>query len=365
KSYLVLEKQFALFPQQSGRLEVTPVMAEVRLPSRSSYDPFQTGGEIRRLRSQPVFVDVEPIPADFTAPYWLPANRLELREKWQGDLDAPVAGEPVTRSVMLVADGLTAAQLPELALPAIDGIKQYPDQPSLENSRSNEGIRGRREQKVALIPGAAGRYYLPEISLPWWNLQTGKMEIATLPARELSVNPAAATESRIEPVVPGPVATAPAEPAAAPAAVETSRFWLWLSLLLACGWGASAIYWWLRARREPWRQAQQHEHASLARVRRELRQACDDGDAPGARQALLAWGRALLAPRRVGNLQDLGAILGVDLEAQIGLLNQSIYARTHESWKGEALLQLCLQLEKTAHAREPEHAGLAPLNPVG
>jgi len=36
KSYLVLEKQFALFPQQSGRLRIAPVMAEVRLPSGSA-----------------------------------------------------------------------------------------------------------------------------------------------------------------------------------------------------------------------------------------------------------------------------------------------------------------------------------------
>lgn len=364
KSYLVLEKQFALFAQQSGRLEVAPVMAEVRLPSRSSYDPFQTGGEIRRLRSQPVFVDVEPIPADFTAPYWLPANRLELRENWQGDLNALVAGEPVTRSVTLIADGLTAAQLPELTLPAIDGIKQYPDQPILDDSRSDDGIRGRREQKVALIPGAAGRYNLPEISLPWWNLQTGKMEIATLPARELSVNPGAGSAPQSEPVVPGRVATAPAEAIAAEPA-ETGRFWLWLSLVLACGWGASTVYWWLRMRRDRWRRPQQPESASLAGARRELRKACDDGDAAGARQALLVWGQALLAPRRVRNLHDLGAIFGADLEAQIGLLNQSLYARTQQAWRGEALIDLCLQLEKTARARDHEPIGLAPLNPVG
>ena len=364
KSYLVLEKQFALFPQQSGRLEVAPVMAEVRLPSRSSYDPFQTGGEIRRLRSQPVFIDIEPIPADFTAPYWLPANHLELRENWQGDLNALVAGEPVTRSVTLIADGLTAAQLPELILPAIDGIKQYPDQPSLDDSRSSDGIRGRREQKVALIPGAAGRYYLPEISLPWWNLQTGKVEIATLPARELSVNPGTGTAPQGEPVVPGRLATAPAEPVAAETA-ETGRFWLWLSLVLACGWGASIVYWGLRVRRERWRRQRQPESASLARARRELRKACDDGDAASARQALLVWGQALLTPRRVHNLHDLGAIFGADLASQIGLLNQSLYARTQQSWQGQALMDLCLQLEQSARVREPEPAGLAPLNPVG
>ena len=36
RSYLVLEQQYALFPQQSGRLAIAPVRAEVRLPSKSS-----------------------------------------------------------------------------------------------------------------------------------------------------------------------------------------------------------------------------------------------------------------------------------------------------------------------------------------
>jgi hypothetical protein len=87
KSYLVLEKQFALFPQQSGRLVIAPVMAEVRLPSRSGFDPFRTGGETRHLRSEELGIDVEPIPSGFDAAYWLPATRVELRDNWQGDPD--------------------------------------------------------------------------------------------------------------------------------------------------------------------------------------------------------------------------------------------------------------------------------------
>ena len=198
KSYLVLEKQLAVFPQESGRLEIAPVRAEVRLPSNLSFDPFRTGGEIRQLRSAQLFVDVAPIPADFGGSYWLPAERVELREQWQGDLTGLIAGEPITRSLSLLADGLTAAQLPELELIPIAGIKQYPDQAELDNSRSAKGISGKRVQKVALIPGTAGSYLVPELNLPWWNVQTGKMEIATIPARELIVN-AAAGVSVVEP----------------------------------------------------------------------------------------------------------------------------------------------------------------------
>ena len=148
---------------------------------RSAIDPFNRGGEVRRFRSQPLVIDVKPIPAEFDGAYWLPADRVELREQWPADLTGLVAGEPVTRSIVLIADGLTAAQLPEIELQAIDGIKQYPDQPVLQDRRNSKGIHAQRAQKVALIPGSPGIYRVPEISVNWWNRATGQLETATLP----------------------------------------------------------------------------------------------------------------------------------------------------------------------------------------
>jgi len=360
KSYLVLEQQFALFPQQSGRLGIAPVRAEVRLLSNLSFDPFRTGGEIRQLRSQQLFVDVAPVPAEFDGSYWLPADRVELREEWQGDLTGLVAGEPITRSITLLADGLTAAQLPQLELLPIDGIKQYPDQAELKNSRSATGISGRRVQKAALIPGAAGRYRVPEIKLPWWNLKTGKMETATIPSRELIVN----ADAEIS-VVGLPVAEAQT-PALIPAPEPANRFWLWLSIALAGGWILSALYWWYKFRKpdKPITRSVT-EHPDLRRVRKQLRQACSDSDAITARQILLTWGQALLAPREINNLHQLGVSLGADLKHEIKALNQSLYAPTATQWQGEALWLLCQQLEKEFLAQSDQAgAGLLPLNPV-
>ena len=360
KSYLVLEKQFALFPQQSGRLGITPVRAEVRLLSNLSFDPFRTGGEIRQLRSQQLFIDVAPIPAEFNGPFWLPADKLELREKWQGDLAGLVAGEPITRNLTLLADGLTAAQLPELELLPIAGIKQYPDQAELKSSRSANGIRGQRVQKVALLPGAAGRYLVPAVTLPWWNLQTGKMEVATIPSRELIVNAAVAvttTES---------AATQVEIPALTPEPGPANAFWLWMSLVLASGWTLSGLYWWYKLRKpDAVATTSVAEHPDLRRARKQLRQACNDKDALAARQVLLTWGQALLWPREINNLHQLGNALGADLKHQIEALNQSLYAPTNVPWPGEALWLLCQQLDKDVRAQSNQDNGrLLPLNPA-
>lgn len=359
RAYLVLEKQFALFPQQSGKLEVSPVLAEVRLPSRQSFDPFRTGGEVRRLRSSAVSVEVKPIPAEYHADYWLPAHKLELRENWQGSPDKLAAGEPVTRSLTLVADGLTAAQLPELPLENVDGVKQYPDQPLLDNHRSGDGIRGSREQKVALIPGNGGRYILPPIEVPWWNLDTGRTEIARLPAREIVVKDAPETTSPSAPENGKPVVES-----AAPAATESKSLWPWLSLALACGWALSTLYWWFIGRRAKPGRSAVAESASLRRARRDLERACGRNDAVAARDALLAWGRALLAPREIANLHRLCELLGTPLASQVDELNRCRYAPGHGDWRGEDLWQLCRQLESSRHGDQAADNRLAPLNPV-
>ena len=365
QSYLVLEKRFALFPQQSGRLEIPPVLAEVRLTSGSAFDPFQTGGRIRRVQSQPITITVESIPQ--SAAHWLPANRVELREQWQGDLDSLVAGEPITRTLILVADGQTSAQLPQLELAAVDGIKQYPDQPALQNSRSEDGIVGQRVQKVALIPGSPGRYRLPEIKLPWWNLQTRKMELAIIPARDLVVGSAADTG------LSG--ATSLAETSAgAPADGEVhNQFWLWMSLLLACGWALSALYWWLGRRKPGAAQTDISERHSLREASKHLRLACQDNNAATARRALLRWGQALLAPAAVENLHRLGEGLGerlgdslaADLVVEIDTLNQSLYASGHDAWNGDRLWQLCRQIETDTDRKKSDISDLlSSLNPT-
>ena len=358
RSYLVLEQKYALFPQQVGQLGIAPVRAEVRLLSGSSFDPFRTGGEIRQLRSERLDVEVKPIPADYAGPYWLPANKLELREEWQGDLSGLVAGEPITRSLSLIADGLTAAQLPELPLVAITGIKQYPDQPGLENTRSGKGIIGRRLQKVALIPGKEGSYLVPEMKLPWWNLATGKMEVATIPARALMVTAAVGAKPE------QPSVSLQTSQQQSPPATEVGNFWLWMSLALSTGWILSALYWWYRSIYPGGRTSTRPEQPELRAARKKLRLACDANDAESARHALLLWGRALMAPGPVTNLLHLSQMVGGELTDVIGSLNLSLYSEAQTQWRGQELWVLCQQLEKSLAAKSAgDNAQLSPLNP--
>jgi hypothetical protein len=80
---------------------------------------------------------------------------------------------------------------------------------------------------------------------------------------------------------------------------------------------------------------------------------------------LLAWGRALLAPREVANLHRLCELLGAPLAQQVEELNRCRYAPEHGAWRGEDLWQLCRQLESSRPGEQAPDDRLAPLNPVG
>ena len=361
RDYLVLERRFALFPQQSGRLGIPPILAEVRLPATSSFDLFGSGGEMRRLRSQPAFIEVKPIPPEADGAYWLPAHNLVLREELPDRLEDLVVGEPITRSLSIVADGLTAAQLPEIDVPQIDGVKQYPDQPGLQNRKSGKGISGTRTQKIAMIPSAAGVYRLPEINLRWWNLRSGQLETATIAARELRVVAASASD-------PTTIAAATDSKITFTDSTETparNHFWLVLSLLLTCGWAINAIYWyWCKSDPRRAELIEAWETTSLRSARAHLQRTCAANDAPGARVALLAWGKALLSPQTIGNLNQLERRLGQEFSTELARLNQCLYSASPSSWQGDSLQRLCLSLE-SEHKKSSSRGlqALSPLNP--
>jgi len=370
QDYLVLEQKLAIFPQQSGQLKINPVLGEVRLvpQSNSIFDPFQTRGEIKSVNSPELILEVTGIDAAFNGQNWLPSTSVRLSDVWQDDLSKLVAGEPVTRTLVLVAEGLTAAQLPALGQEDVNGLKQYPDQPVLNDQRTSRGIVGVRQQKIALIPTSAGSYTLPEIVIPWWNVYTRKEEFARIPSRTIEVagDPAAKPEAVVEPLEPEAETTAAQATMQTETVVEQSNsFWIWLSLLLACGWLASGIVWWVNRRQSmPVRDERSKPEMSLRQASKALKSACLASDAGAAREALLNWVKALDIAMHFDNLNSVGFYFGEPLKSQIDCLNQSLYGVEQSAWSGDSLWQTCTTIADSVEAYQtPETDELATLNP--
>ena len=373
KPYLVLERSYALFPQQPGQLRLLPLRGEVEISSgpRSMFDPFGGRSKIKRVRSRGLEIEVEDKPAAFSGTTWLPAAELQLVEEWPDARDGkPVfrVGEPVTRTLSILADGLSAAQLPELAQTDIDGIKQYPDQPSLHDNKKAEGIIGIREERIALIPTRPGRYTLPALEIPWWNVQTGTMEVARIAERQIQVAPGS-TASRIEKAPPAQI-SAPAEepgdslatrpPARADAPVDNGP-WPWISLLLAIAWLLTLVTWWW-SRRQPRPSAPAAESRGLAEALKQLDRACRAENAAHCQRALIDWARAFYSDPGISNLGDIGRRAGEPLQSAIAELERVLYSDGGGDWNAVGIATMCRNLKQTERATSKAASpGLEPL----
>ncbi|MCK5366325.1 MAG: protein BatD, partial [Gammaproteobacteria bacterium] len=173
RSYRVLERRYAMFPQISGELVVSPVEfeGEVVDPSQASSGLSRLFARGKRVRLRTPIVRATAIapPADYPGKTWLPAKNLQISEEWSKDPDTLLAGEPLTRTLRLQAVGLSAEQLPEIAVTVAEGVKEYGDQPITRTTTDTDWVHGVREQRTALVPGNEGNYTLAEIRIDWWD----------------------------------------------------------------------------------------------------------------------------------------------------------------------------------------------------
>lgn len=374
KRYRVVERRYAVYPQASGELTLSPVefRGQVGRNAFSLLDPFRSRAERVKRRSEAVTLEVRPIPDAFTGGHWLPSKEVTLEEKWSQDPPQFRVGEPITRTLVLKAQGQTASQLPKLTLGAPDGFKQYPEQPMLKDEAAESGIVGHRREKAALIPQQAGEYTLPAIRLAWWNTETDSLEHVELPQRTVTVAPAAGKKAPggVE-VKPAPLGdlnqtgpTAPEQPTAGskpagepPAEPDESGInrWLILSVVLFLVWLVTVIAWWL-SRRKRRGSGETSVDASRRRVIRDLKQACLQRDSRRARNRLLQWGRLTWADDPPLNPLEVGLRIGPELERAVRALNDCLYSNKPADWDGEGFWRV---FEQTALQRSRKSADAA------
>ena len=371
RRYAVFERSYGIYPQISGTLSIKPVrfQAQVSTSSAFSLDPFGARARTVVRQSEPLQLAIKPVPGDYQGRHWLPATDVKITEKWSKNPLEFLPDEPVTRTVMLTAQGLTASQLPEMQEQLPADFKQYPDIPLLENRRTADGITGVRQQKSAIIPAREGSYILPEISLTWWNTETQTMETAVLPERRVQVA-ALEAEAVIEApdlpdldtaapgqTVPDAAQTATAEDTAPP----DVSLWQWLTCILAVTWITTIVYI-LKNRRRPRPVTPATHTGDINEALKALKRACQDNDPQRAKAALLRWARARASAAPVTSLGDLEQHSSEKLAAEIRDLSRRLYSRATDTWRGEPLWQAFLQERKTAgNETSPARGNLEPL----
>lgn len=358
KNYNVVERVYALFPQASGQIAISAARFEARVLREGRI----TGRKV--FRSEPVTVEVQPIPpapATFPDAAWLPAKSVELSEEWSRKPDSLPAGEPITRHVTVTALGQLSTQLPVIEATESDGVKVYPDKPDLRVAAVAQGVLATRKDQYAMIGTKAGEVLVPALNLPWWNVDREDWEVATLPARTLTVLPSANVPDL-------PTAD---EVAALPVPPETvvveSTFWRRVSAALAVLWLMTLMLWWTRRRKS--RVAKVTEpvapplYRQQSRIIREARRAARRDDIAAVKASLLDWGRLEWpedSPRSIG---DIASRVSDPLAGELRELARASYGPDGGQWNGERLDQALRSIRVLSPQNERCAADLPPLMP--
>jgi len=362
-NYSVTERKYAIFPQKSGQLTIKPLVltAEVLTSGRPSFNSFFNSqmSKTKRIESKAITLDVKPAPASFNGKHWLSAEQLVLKQEWSGDIEQMKVGEPLTRTLTLVANGTTVGQLPELnAINTNDQLKAYPDQPVLKEEKKVDGLLAFREEKCALIPSKAGSYTLAAIEIPWFNTISKKMETARIPETALTaVAVAGAQQTPVTPAVT-PVAPQKIEDVPVTKTQQQTNIWLWVSVFLATGWLITVIIFLTkRTVKKPVIENNDLE-INLKACIKNLKTACTHNDTVAAKDALLEWGRQKF---NVSNLGSLALFCDARLRDEILHLNHVLYGKEIGEWQGKKLFQAFTENKAREKIVTTEDKTLEPL----
>ena len=372
---------YALFPQRSGKLEIPQAHFEgfYLTKNKRSIDPFERlfGDDIRsallgdtdffaarnpvRLSTEPVSVEVKPIPAQNNGHWWLPAKDVVLAQQWEPQNPKFKVGEAVNRTVYIKADGVLDNQLPDMKFAAIKGLKQYPEKPESEMKAENGSVVSIAKISNVYIPTAAGKITIPAAEVDWFNVNSGKYEKASLPAMEIEVEPSA----------PGQIM--PSEtPAAAPDANEiksdtpeerskniknivqdtkaliggeaaTTGFTnteIVILLLGAFSFGILISYMLMKPRGSK-------EHEDIRDYRRQLVKAAQAKDIRTLRDAILGWCRQKYGAAKVSSFNDVNKLVkDKSFAEELDKLTAALYADNGSEWDTDAFLKSFEKIDK-------------------
>ena len=246
--YRVVERRYAIFPQQPGELRLPPVRFEGQTRDAS--------GRLKFLRdSKQLFtVPVNAVPDEFTGDTWLPATGLTLSESGLPYDPAIQSGQNLSRTLSLVAQGLPSEALPPFDHETPAGLRAYPENPERTTVPTKQGLTAKLDQTVALVPVKGGELTLPEIRIPWWDTETDTQKVAVIPARTLQVQsaPGQTNTTTQQPdsddQSPQPVTEKTPDDAITPVKSTSLRLWQTIALVLLAGWLVTALAWWYSRR---------------------------------------------------------------------------------------------------------------------
>ena len=193
---------YALFAQSSGELEIPNVKLTGSVFQKPDVNTIFGGGFFSinipsfmgmeapiSLVAKGEKIRVLPAPKEYGSKWWLPAEDVKISANF---LDLPqkiTQGSTLTRQINLTVEGLSDSQLPELELSSNEDIRQYPEKPAGKTVVSDGKMVAHQKTLETIIVQKSGEIVLPEVKVPWYDVNTGEIKTAVLKEEKIKVLP--------------------------------------------------------------------------------------------------------------------------------------------------------------------------------
>lgn len=375
RRYRIIERSFAIIPQQSGTFTIEGPLfeGEVIDNSRQSFGFFNRSKAVNRVGPSQK-ITILPIPSDYDQ-HWLPSNFVQLDDEWQGNKKEFVAGEPITRTITLTAIGIVEEQLPEITSVYPDSVKTYPDQAETTTVEKDDTLIAQRKESIAIIPSQEGELIIPEVRIPWFNTITKKTEYAILAEKKLQILPATTQPTTAIPNSPS-IQTAPQIAPQDPVqtvltnqANAVPQYWIWLSGSLLLLWVITLALWWRHV--SLLKTVSKQANSSLVRntqseqdLWKNLEKALNKNNAKDTQKYLPKWLSSHINEKNASLEKSLKVIDDQPLSAAVNTLLASRYSKNQSVWQGKELQQILRKIRKNGSIPKQKNHNLSPLYPA-
>jgi len=367
RRFRVIERTFAVTPQQSGNLTLaSPTLNGEVLVQSNSNRGFFNFGETKPISvtGDDFQINVKPKPENFSS-HWLPSELLSLHDEWQPQKMEFTVGDPITRTITLTAAAVSVEQLPELTITLPKGLKVYPDQPESHSGVKSGRLISQLKRNFAIVATQPGNYDIPAIEIPWWNTVTNRVEIAILPPISITVKASQLTSSgsNMQQEISNSIPTEHTAPKTPVEVIVEKHSWLtWLFLVL---WLTTLLTWFVSARRSKTPKSETAQLSNDKSVHLALMAACKNNDGQQVIKLLIPW-----AKQQRPNGSAIHTIDHVKVSLDNDEFNQAIdelYQRYYgvssteqSSWQGGKLLKAIQEIHNGKNTKQSSTLSINP-----
>ncbi|QUX95452.1 hypothetical protein C0J08_08460 [Marinomonas sp. CT5] len=188
--YQVITREYLAFPQRSGLITIPPQNIKAMVNT-------STGRRMIKVQSEPLNLQVLPIPASYSSDTWLPSQKVTVSTSLKKTSEAPRIGDTLLWTINIKAKGALPEQIPTLDFNSTRNYKLYPKPPKFDSLKTVDGVTGEQTITVEVVPTEEGKLTLPEINVSYWNTESRTLNTASATTQTIDIAPLPNTSGQV------------------------------------------------------------------------------------------------------------------------------------------------------------------------